>query len=77
MLEFTGTRIVEGRTYIFPLSRGQMADLAGLTIETISRQLTKLKKAGIISLPSRNGFVIHDREALAAIAGEVPHSGLH
>ena len=77
LLEFTGIRIVEGRTYIFPLSRGQMADLAGLTIETISRQLTKLKKAGIISLPSRNGFVIHDREALAAIAGEVPHSGLH
>ncbi len=77
LLEFAGNRAIEGKAYVFPISRGQMADLAGLTIETISRQLTRLKKAGIISLPSRSGFIIHDRGALAAIAGEARHSGLH
>lgn len=77
LMEFTGKDPVEGKFYSFPLSRGQMADLAGLTIETISRQLTRLKKAGIISLPSRNEFVVHDRRSLAAICGDVPRSGLH
>lgn len=77
LLEFASKLPVEGQRYAFPLSRGQMADLAGLTIETVSRQLTRLKKAGIISLPSRNDFIIHDRGALAAIAGDMPRSGLH
>lgn len=31
-----------------PLGRGEMADLLGLTIETVSRQLTRLKSLGII-----------------------------
>lgn len=33
-----------------PLSRGEMADFLGLTIETVSRQFTRLKVAGIIEL---------------------------
>ncbi len=77
LLEFAAHGPAEGQSYSFPLSRGQMADLAGLTIETVSRQLTRLKTAGIISLPTRNTFLIHDRGALAAMAGDVPHSGLH
>lgn len=32
-----------------PMSRGEMADLLGLTIETVSRQLTRLKAAGLIT----------------------------
>lgn len=32
-----------------PISRGEMADFLGLTIETVSRQLTRLKLAGLIS----------------------------
>ncbi|BAK64802.1 MULTISPECIES: Crp/Fnr family transcriptional regulator [Sphingobium] len=39
-----------------PISRGGMADYLGLTIETVSRQLTNLKSAGIIS------FAKGDRE---------------
>ncbi len=52
-----------------PLSRQQMADLLGLTIETVSRQLTRLRKAGIIDLPDRRAVVILDREAMEAEAG--------
>ena len=32
-----------------PMSRGEMADFLGLTIETVSRQLTRLKAAGLIT----------------------------
>lgn len=56
----------------FPLSRGQMADLAGLTIETVSRQIGKLKASGIIALPTRDSFEIRDADTLRAIAGEQP-----
>jgi CRP/FNR family transcriptional regulator, anaerobic regulatory protein len=52
-----------------PLSRGQMADLLGLTIETVSRQMTRLKQAGIIDLPDRRRVVILDHDAMEAEAG--------
>jgi CRP/FNR family transcriptional regulator len=34
---------------VLPISRGEMADFLGLTIETVSRQLTRLKSEGLIS----------------------------
>lgn len=52
-----------------PFSRQQIADVLGLTIETVSRQFTKLKNDGVIDLPSRRDVVIIDREALVAQAG--------
>lgn len=51
-----------------PLSRQQVADVLGLTIETVSRQLTKMKNEGLIDLPSRREVVLLDREALEALA---------
>lgn len=62
----------EGRAvtrFELPLSRQQMADLLGLTIETVSRQLTRLRHAGIIDLPDRRAVVILDRDAMEAEAG--------
>ncbi|WP_294392924.1 Crp/Fnr family transcriptional regulator [uncultured Sphingomonas sp.] len=55
-------------TFDLPLTRGQIADVLGLTIETVSRQLTKLKTAGIIALPGARAVTIRDREALGARA---------
>ena len=46
----------------------QMGDLLGLTIETVSRQLTKLKEAEIIELPDRRSVIIKDRRRLENIA---------
>ncbi|NCP19002.1 MAG: Crp/Fnr family transcriptional regulator [Erythrobacter sp.] len=51
------------------LGRGQIADVLGLTIETVSREFTKLRKAGLVSVPSRREVVIQNREALMALAG--------
>jgi CRP/FNR family transcriptional regulator, anaerobic regulatory protein len=52
-----------------PFSRQQVADVLGLTIETVSRQLTRLKNDGLIDLPSRRAVVILDRQALEDRAG--------
>ncbi len=54
-----------------PLSRGEMADLLGLTIETVSRQMTRLKNAGVIGLPGGRRVEIHDPDALAEAAEEL------
>lgn len=52
-----------------PLSRQQIADVLGLTIETVSRQLSRLRSQGTIALPSRREIILHDRGDLAARAG--------
>lgn len=52
-----------------PLSRQQIADILGLTIETVSRQLTKLRASAVIDLPSRREVRIRDRKALSELAG--------
>lgn len=46
------------------LSRQQIADILGLTIETVSRQMTRMKSQGLIDLPSRRTVTILDRYAL-------------
>jgi CRP/FNR family nitrogen fixation transcriptional regulator len=47
-----------------PMSRLDMADHLGLTIETISRSLTQLERKGIIDLPTHRLIVLRDKEAL-------------
>jgi CRP/FNR family transcriptional regulator, anaerobic regulatory protein len=56
-------------TFDLPLNRGQIADLLGLTIETVSRQLTKLKADGIVALPGVRAVTIRDEARLRARAG--------
>lgn len=51
-----------------PLSRGEMADLLGLTIETVSRQLKRLEAARVLDLVGRRGVVVRDAPALSALA---------
>ncbi|GGY93456.1 Crp/Fnr family transcriptional regulator [Novosphingobium colocasiae] len=57
------------RHVTLPFSRQQIADVLGLTIETVSRQFTRLKNEGIVDLPSRREVVILDLDALVAEAG--------
>jgi CRP/FNR family transcriptional regulator len=52
-----------------PFSRQQIGDVLGLTIETVSRQMTKLKRDGVIDLPTRRTVAILDRAELEAVAG--------
>jgi CRP/FNR family transcriptional regulator, anaerobic regulatory protein len=50
------------------LTRGEMASLLGLTIETVSRQLGKLEKAGLIKREGARGLSIRNAPALEAMA---------
>lgn len=54
-----------------PISRGDIADYLGLTIETVSRQFTELKSSGVIDA-SRGGrtVAVVDRTALQSIADD-------
>jgi CRP/FNR family transcriptional regulator len=52
-----------------PFSRQQIGDVLGLTIETVSRQMTKLKRNGVIDLPTRRAVAILRFAELRAIAG--------
>ncbi len=51
-----------------PFTRAEMADYLGLTLETVSRQFSRLKTNGTITLPSSRDITIPDIEALAASA---------
>ena len=47
-----------------PMSRQDIADYLGLTIETVSRTLTSLEHEAAIALPSSRRVVLRNRPAL-------------
>ena len=56
-----------------PLTRADMADYLGLTIETVSRQLTRLKTSNVIRLSTNRLIMVPDLDRLAAAAGQDSH----
>lgn len=52
-----------------PLTREEIADYLGLTLETVSRQISKLKSEGIVSFSDRTRFEVLDKPALHAATG--------
>ena len=65
----------ETANFELPLTRADMADFIGLTIETVSRQLTRLKTSNVIRLSTNRLIIVPDIARLAAIAGQehTPH----
>jgi CRP-like cAMP-binding protein len=53
-----------GATLTLPMSRLDIADYLGLTVETVSRRFTKLRHDWIIELPTAHCVVIRDWDAL-------------
>jgi CRP/FNR family transcriptional regulator, anaerobic regulatory protein len=51
-----------------PMTRSDIADYLGLTIETVSRTLTRFRVEGLIEIPSQSELVIRDPEALGSLA---------
>ena len=50
------------------LTRGEIASLLGLTIETVSRQLTKLEKEGVIRRKGSRGVELLDAARLGSLS---------
>ncbi|MEC8582579.1 MAG: Crp/Fnr family transcriptional regulator [Pseudomonadota bacterium] len=59
-----------------PITREAMANYLGLTIETVSRQLTKLKNDGIIGIEGKRAITIPDLGALLAETGDDEDGGM-
>ncbi|MBV8122357.1 MAG: helix-turn-helix domain-containing protein [Alphaproteobacteria bacterium] len=51
-----------------PMSRNDIADYLGLTIETVCRVLSGFKRDGIITVPNAHSIELRDREALEMAA---------
>ncbi len=56
-------------SFELPLSRADIADYLGLTIETVSRQLTRLKTSGVIRLVNNRLIEVPDLDGLSRVAG--------
>ena len=65
-----GDRGPAQREITIPLTRAEMAEYLGLTIETVSRQMTKLRSDSVIDFANARSVAILDRDALEEAAGE-------
>lgn len=57
-------------TLSLPLTRTEIADYLGLTVETVSRQLSQLKKSGAINIINNRQLRVPDRAGLSRLAGD-------
>jgi CRP/FNR family transcriptional regulator, nitrogen fixation regulation protein len=62
-------RASAGNTVELPMSRQDIADYLGLTIETVSRTLTGLESAAAIEVPTSRRIVLRNRSALSRLNG--------
>jgi CRP/FNR family transcriptional regulator len=66
----------DGIRVALPLTREAIADYLGLTIETVSRQISALRKSGVIALEDARHLRIDDFARLLDAAGEDADGGL-
>ncbi|MEO1774860.1 MAG: Crp/Fnr family transcriptional regulator [Pseudomonadota bacterium] len=65
----------DGFSFTLPISREAMGEYLGLTIETVSRQFTALRKDGVIELTDSRTVQVPDFLALLDAAGEDADGG--
>ena len=63
-------------TFDLPLTREAMADYLGLTLETVSRQVSALRKDGVIELEGKRHVTIPDMDRLLEEAGDDADGGV-
>lgn len=68
LLEMASRKKTAGEIEL-PMSRQDIADYLGLTIETVSRTLTQLEEAATIALPSARRILLRNRAALVRLNG--------
>ncbi|MEM1384369.1 MAG: Crp/Fnr family transcriptional regulator [Pseudomonadota bacterium] len=66
----------DGLRFQLPLTREAIADYLGLTIETVSRQITVLRKDGLLVFEDARHCVVPDYVALLDAAGEDSDGGV-
>lgn len=64
------------RDLVLPLLRSEIADYLGLTLETVSRQLSRLKKDGVVEFVDKKNFRILDMARLHDATGDDADGGI-
>ncbi|MBJ6372365.1 transcriptional regulator FnrL [Sedimentitalea arenosa] len=72
----TGDGGVRPMVFDLPLTREAMADYLGLTLETVSRQISALKKDGVIHLEGKRHVTVPDMGRLMEEAGDDSDGGV-
>ncbi len=67
--------LVDAVVFDLPLTREAMADYLGLTLETVSRQISALKKDGVIELEGKRHVTVPDMGRLMEEAGDDADGG--
>lgn len=62
-------RVGDGNDFVLPMSRQDIADYLGLTIETVSRTVSALESAATIEVPNARRIVLRDRSRLRRLIG--------
>lgn len=70
------TSVGASTAFDLPLTREAMADYLGITLETVSRQISSLKREGIVQLEGKRRIVIPDFERLQAETGDDVDGGM-
>jgi len=73
LLEMAKRTLVDDQIEL-PMSRQDIADYLGLTIETVSRTLTGLERTAAIELPSSRVIVLRNRAALDQLDGSARYA---
>lgn len=60
---------------VLPLTREAIADYLGLTLETVSRQISALRKDGVIEMVGNRGIILPDYARLVEEAGDDADGG--
>ncbi|SFO84405.1 transcriptional regulator FnrL [Tranquillimonas alkanivorans] len=70
------SKAANGARFELPLTREAMADYLGLTIETVSRQISALKRDNVIALEGKRKVLVPDFNRLLAETGDDADGGL-
>lgn len=65
----SGSPCHPAQTFELPLTRGEMANMLGLTIETVSRKLSMFEKEGAIQRRGKRGIELIDPALLQSLVG--------
>lgn len=65
------SQVREGAAVVvnLPMTRTDIGDYLGLTIETVSRTISKMRRSGTIDLPRTTQVVVRSKDRLAELAG--------
>ena len=72
----TAATPTDGARFDLPLTREATADYLGLTLETVSRQISALKRDGVIVLEGKRGILVPDFHRLIEETGDDTDGGM-